>query len=498
MTFVVHTGDCREVLPLIAADSIDACVTDPPYGLGFMGKDWDHGVPGVHFWQEVLRVLKPGAHLVAFGGTRTYHRLAVAIEDAGFEVRDCLGWLYGSGFPKSLDVSKAIDKMNGRDDLRREFGAWLRVQRERAGLTAAEVNRQMGTPQGCGWWEGKGAGAKWDLHLPGRETYARLKALLSLPSDWDEYIEWAEAEREKVGEKEQGRLAVAPGAGANRSAVILDITAPATDSAKQWQGWGTALKPAWEPIILARKPLVGTVAANVQEHGTGALNIDGCRVETTDGYQDNAVTQGVNGARTSYAPAGAPRTFEPQPGGRWPANICHDGSEEVLAVFPDVKAGVAVRHNSGGKNCHSDTIKPVMDDLGYDDSGSAARFFYCAKASREDRNEGLSGFGPRVVNTDTPPGTAGASPRGSSAGRSGATENHHPTVKPTDLMRWLCRLITPPGGTVLDPFMGSGSTGKAADIEGFDFIGIELDPEYAEIARARIVGTAPLFAQGIA
>ena len=265
-------GDCRERLRSLHDNSIDAIVTDPPYGLAFMGKKWDYDVPSADIWRECLRVLKPGGHLLAFAGTRTQHRMACNIEDAGFDIRDMIAWITNKTFPKSLNVSKAIDK--------------------------AEVIAHLG------------------------------------------------------------------------------------DAARQWDGWGTALKPAMEPITVARKPLCGTVAENVLRHGTGGINVDGCRV-----------------------------------GERWPANLIHDGSDEVVGLL-----------------------------------GSAARFFYCAKASKRDRGEG----------------------------------NRHPTVKPTDLMRYLCRLVTPPGGTVLDPFMGSGSTGKAAMLEGFRFIGIEREAEYVEIAKARI------------
>lgn len=347
----VLTGDCLEVMASMPESSVDSIVTDPPYGLSFMGKDWDHGVPGEAFWREALRVAKPGAHLLAFGGTRTHHRLMCAIEDAGWEIRDCLGWLYGSGFPKSLDVSKAIDKQAGV---------------ERGG----------------------------------------------------EYLE----------------------------------SSPATPEAVRWQGWGTALKPAWEPIVLARKPLIGTVAQNVLEHGTGALNIDGCRVETKDNLNGGAYAKNGTVRNDGWGMQRGGAGEYKQPQGRFPANLIHDGSDEVVGEFPNVKAGVAIRHRSGGKNCHSDINKPPMDDMGYGDSGSASRFFYCAKASKSERGEG----------------------------------NNHPTVKPLSLMRYLCRLVTPPGGVVLDPFTGSGSTLLAALKEGFRFIGIEKEPKYVEITLRRL------------
>jgi len=339
-------GDCLEIMRDIPDGSIDAIVTDPPYGLsdhrtsdvfsclsswlagqeyrpnkkGFMGRTWDSWVPGPEVWREVFRVLKPGGHVVAFAGSRTHDLMSMALRLAGFECRDTVLWVYGSGFPKSLDVSKAIDKAAG-------------AEREVVGIDPNSANRKS-------------------------------------KSGTAAYGDYAD---------ESERL----------------ITAPATDAARQWSGWGTALKPAFEPALLFRKPLVGTVAENVLAHGAGALNIDGCRVE--DG-----------GEETSK--------------GRFPANLIHDGSDEVLAVFP----GAA--------------------------GGSAARFFYCAKASKTDRG----------------------------------TDNSHPTVKPTELMRYLVRLVTPLGGTVLDPFMGSGSTGKAAVLEGFHFLGIEQDPSYFNIATERI------------
>jgi site-specific DNA-methyltransferase (adenine-specific) len=352
MSFSLHLGNCLDTLKLMADSSVDSIVTDPPYGLSFMGKKWDYDVPSVEIWAECLRVLKPGGHLLAFAGTRTQHRMAVRIEDAGFEIRDVIAWVYGSGFPKSLDVSKAIDKAAGAE--REVVG---RNPNDRDANSAIDFN-------------GKGNGF---------------------------------------------------------------ITAPATEAARQWQGWGTALKPALEPITVARKPLGGTVAANVLEHGTGALNIDGCRVGGVES-------------------------------GRWPANLIHDGSDEVLAGFPVTKSGAL----TGGTNEYQSS------------EGSAARFFYCAKASKKDRDAGLEGFEEKAA----PASSGNRLERMGS--KSGPRANIHPTVKPTDLMGYLCRLVTPPGGIVLDPFMGSGSTGKAAVREGFRFIGCEMSPEYMAIADARI------------
>lgn len=372
MPHTLHLGDCLDILRTIPDNSVDAVVTDPPYGLSFMGKRWDYDVPSEDIWRESLRVLKPGGHLLAFAGTRTQHRMAVRIEDAGFEIRDMIAWVYGSGFPKSLDVSKAIDKMD------------------------------------------------------------------------------------------------------------------ATPAARQWHGWGTALKPALEPITVARKPLIGTVAENVLTWGTGGVNVDGCRVEASDGRplieskseeSLHAFGNGLNGSRC----AGTTTL------GRWPANLIHDGSEEVVGLFPETKSGAfnsTIQKPTNGASKGREYARMRKDRES--DSGSAARFFYCAKASKRDRDEGCEGMPIKHVGTyaqdEWSRQNMGNTP---DAVREPRT-NHHPTVKPTDLMRYLCRLVTPPEGTVLDPFMGSGSTGKAAVLEGFNFIGIEREPEYLEIARARI------------
>ncbi len=389
MTVTAYHGDSRDVLKTLADNSIDSCVTDPPYALvsitkrfgkedaapvnnagtkagrsddpyaraasGFMGKTWDTGETAFDpaFWREVLRVLKPGAHLVAFGGTRSYHRLAVAIEDAGFEIRDQLAWVYGSGFPKSHDVSKGIDKAAGAE---REVVASRRAHDIRGG---------------------------------------------------------------NLMEASQGK---------NIGSHTIDITAPATDAARQWQGWGTALKPAWEPICLARKPLIGTVAANVLAHGTGALNVDGCRVGAREKPKVTDAKHAGHSHNSYGKPSGGGKLLPP---GRWPANLLHDGSDEVLAAFP---AG----------------------------EESAARYFYTAKADKGDR-----------------------------------LGSKHPTVKPVDVMAWLTRLITPPGGVVLDPFAGSGTTGMACLREGFDAVLIEREAEYVADINRRLKHVkgedAPLF-----
>ena len=333
MLGTIACEDNMKALARMLDGSVDAIVTDPPYGLSFMGQKWDYDVPTVELWRECLRVLKPGGHLLAFAGTRTQHRMAVRIEDAGFEIRDMLAWLYGSGFPKSSNV-----------------------------------------------------GAK----LP------------------------------------------------------------------EWEGWGTALKPALEPITMARKPFKGTVAQNVHAYRTGALNIDGCRVD--------------RGTQT----------------GGWPNNVIHDGSDEVLGLLPVTEPSKA--GGMGGSNPGMWAGKRQRGRGGHTDSGSAARFFYCAKASRGEREAGLDGLEAKAKVYNGQSSRSGSKAPGSVEDKftTAPARNHHPTVKPIALMRYLIRLVTPPNGLVLDPFAGSGTTGCAAVLEGCRFTGVELVPSYAEIARLRI------------
>jgi DNA modification methylase len=406
MTFIVHHGDCREVMATLDAESVDAVVCDPPYGLSFMGKGWDHGVPGEEFWTEALRVAKPGAHLLAFGGTRTYHRLACAIEDAGWEIRDCVMWVYGSGFPKSHDVSKAIDKAAG-------------AERGRSTVRSKSVSTCYA-----------------------QDEWTRLNA-----------------------------------------GTVLDPEA-ITQEAAQWSGWGTALKPAWEPIIVARKPLCGTVAENVLTHGTGGINVDGCRVGT-EGTRRHTNHTMRGGNFEDHSPS--ERINCGSESGRWPANLIHDGSEEVVGLFPEQQSGANPSRRGSQKFRNSfgefQGNEECVSHRGAD-SGSAARFFYCAKASKADRDEGCEGLAERLTMRYGEK-AQGPLPQ-QTPSKPVPQRNHHPTVKPTALMRYLCLLVTPPGGVVLDPFTGSGSTGKAAVSEGFDFVGIEREAEYVEIARARI------------
>jgi DNA modification methylase len=391
-------GDNRWVLADLPTDSIDACVTDPPYELAFMGRKWD--ASGIAYdaevWAQVFRVLKPGGHLLAFGGTRTWHRLAVAIEDAGFEVRDSIAWMYGSGFPKSLDVSKAIDKAAG-------------AQREVVGSKPWSNSAQ---------------------HFVPNEDHTQR--------------------------------------------VNLDITAPATPAAKQWSGFGTALKPAHEPIVVARKPLIGTVAENVLAHGTGALNIDGCRIGYASDADKEQALAGDAFKRKDTSDKGWSRPWmedaervermnreakERAQGGRWPANVILDESQAAeldrqsgVVASSGVYVGDGLRRSEG--NVAVDFGGMSRPGTMYCDTGGASRFFYVPKANSSER--------PRDGDTA------------------------HPTVKPVDLMRYLVKLVTPPGGTVLEPFAGSGTTAEACVIEGFRCIAIEMTEDYLPLITQRL------------
>jgi len=384
-------GDCLEQMKTLPDNSVDAIVTDPPYGISFMAKKWDYDVPKVDVWQEAMRVLKPGGHALIACGTRTQHRMVVNIEDAGFEIRDVVSWIYGSGFPKSLNVSKAIDKAAG-------------AEREVVG------KRPVAYPDSDCW---------------------------SVPNS----------------NSTPGNFGICGSGGKKKNMdgkgnVI--ITAPATDEAKQWDGWGTALKPACEFFTLARKPLSEkTVAANVLKWGTGGINIDGCRVGSELRLHLDATAKTTP---SQFGAMGVSKAIGTTTQGRFPANLIHDGSQEVMDLFPETKSGKGSGLTPTKARSNMNASTAGINRIGHNDQGSAARFFYCPKASKKDRDEG----------------------------------NTHPTVKPTALMAYLCRLITPTGGTVLDPYMGSGSTGKAAVSEGFDFIGCELDEEYFKIATARI------------
>jgi len=405
---VIWEGNNLDTLRSMPANSVDSIVTDPPYGLSFMGKKWDYDVPSVELWAECLRVLKPGGHLLAFAGTRTQHRMAVRIEDAGFEIRDMIAWVYGSGFPKSKNVALSIDKGEGQPN------------RGRA--------------------------------IPVASTF------------------------QASDEEEENRLTSNP----------VEEYRAKTERAAPWEGWGTALKPALEPVTVARKPFDTTVAENVLTHGTGGLNIDGCRVATEDtvGASGRWGFTGDNGWNANSVESRTQNTYQHNKG-RWPANLIHDGSEEVVAGFPMTTSGTRrARQNDASESVARGRFAGNESGHFDGDTGSSARFFYCAKASKADRDEGCAEVEPQQRDESRKQGDPGGdNPRNRGAQ---PRANHHPTVKPTDLMRYLCRLVTPPGGIVLDPFMGSGSTGKAAALEGFRFIGCEIEPEYVAIATKRI------------
>ena len=457
-------GDCIKEMQKLIDDGVqvDSVVTDPPYELGFMGKSWDS--TGIAFnpktWELALKLLKPGGYLVGFSASRNYHRMAVAIEDAGFEIRDQIMWLYGSGFPKSLNVGKAIDKRNG-------------VQGDVIGtrkVTSSDIGQKSG----------------WNHLNTDRGDY--------------EYRE------------------------------IMN----------EYEGWGTALKPAHEPIVMARKPLSEkSIVDNVLKHGTGAINIDGCRIEGNDakypdtnpdfkdvgakskeaigidklsfGQTENAErkkvvrksrsedgvwTDGNSGMKaegTEYADA--------DPRGRFPANVMHDGSDVITKEFPQTgKSGSVKPIDKQKTNDVFGKYNEVKEFQAYDDEGSAARFFYCPKTSSAERNRGLENFTAKPIawgnqaKAELKRGNLdfAADGDGTKHNKVSMRLNTHPTVKPVELMKYLCRLVTPKGGIVLDPFMGSGSTGMAAKDEGFDFIGIEKDEEYFKICESRIKTTSPL------
>jgi SAM-dependent methyltransferase len=485
MSHVIHIGSNLDILPTLPDNSIDSIVTDPPYELGFMGKSWDStGIAyNVGLWKECLRVLKPGGHLLAFSGSRTYHRMTCAIEDAGFEVRDQMMWVYGSGFPKSHNISKALDKLDAVEEQtqrRFKFTAWVISQ----GVTAKQIDEATGTSMG----------GHYTTHQsqPAIMTVEHLNQCAHL---FNEIPEWVleECKKRSVESKNFNARNVlgvhkgqTPGlAGERFSSNSKNITEPNTAAAQQWDGWGTALKPAHEPICLARKPIEGTVAENVVKWGVGGINIDACRVETDPAVDDPRL--GGNGTwKSDKMAANVYGKYEGKDVsssnlGRFPANLMHDGSQEVLELFPDSNGGAAPKKSNTIKTLFQGGWKGVDREERVDfGSGSAARFFYCPKASKSDRDEGCEELMDKEWKHE------GAAIPGRADRPFLPSKNNHPTVKPTALMRYLCRLITPPGGTVLDPFNGSGSTGKAAALEGFNYIGIELSPEYVAIAEARI------------
>ena len=454
--YKLYQGNMLDMLQVIKPESIDSIVTDPPYGLtsitkrfgkedsaecqygkdgsfqrlskGFMGKEWDgSGIEyNIEAWKNCYKVLKPGGYLLAFGGSRTFHRIAVAIEDAGFEIRDTIMWIYGSGFPKSMALDKSLE----------------------AKLTTGSGNKKDFYKCNGTLEESKGKG------------YTSMKQTN------------VEQEFRNTNYQSKGQLK-------------LDAT---TELAKKFKGFGTALKPSFEPIIVARKPFKGSLVDNVIQYGVGGINIDECRVGNEErinkehGYS-NIMIGGC-------FEKGTEESKEYVVNGRFPANtiLTYDDNDfdEVCGGFPDTKCGMAIRHNSGGNTFGGEIKKPPMEDLGYNDSGSACRYFYCAKASKKDRDEGMDEF------EEVAGGSYEFRQDGSLDGKIPSRKNTHPTVKPTELMQYLIRLVTPKGGIILDPFNGSGSTGKAAMYENkernknYKYIGIELTDEYLPISKARI------------
>lgn len=500
MGIQVFHGDCRDVLRTLGEDSIEAVVTDPPYGLskepdaaevlrhwlvgddyahkgqGFMSKSWDSFVPGPVTWKEVIRVMKPGAYLLCFAGTRTQDLMGVSLRLAGFEIRDCIryeqgreawpGYIFGTGFPKSLDIGKAIDKRGGNAHLTGQIGDALRSARLSRGMTIGECDRVFcGGTTNWTWFEGRPAGQR----APTSETFRRIVAA------WPEMAEWAnavdEVEREILGKKAVGVKDGAAGGSHSYgyTAETVDITAPATEAAKKWNGWGTQLKPAHEPILLARKPLSeSTVAANVLKHGVGGLNIDKCRIPAARrplriGRGDKEVgTEGYGSISGGGQATGTTNI------GRFPANVILEASEEIessFSVFGERKSGGVThqprRSGSSGFNPERDTGTHVQRDP---DTATASRFFQRCEPDPETTRFYYS----------------------SKAGKQDRQGTAHPTTKPTSLCKYLVRLVCPPGGTVLDPFAGSGTTGVAALREGFSAILIEREAEYVEMIHHRL------------
>ena len=600
---MIYHGDLFSVLPTLAAESIDAAITDPPYGISFMGKSWDNFSPtatkerilpnheiesdnpnlkgrtrapasspsAVEYnrslagqrefqewterWaREVFRVLKPGAHLLVCGAPRSFHRMACGIEDAGFEVRDCLSWLFGSGFPKSLNVSKAIDKTGGVSCDGDAVATHIREKRKAAGISVVEMASWFPYKEVTKNWERLDAGQR----IPSAADYAVLVERLSADPTLE--IRRAAAEREVIARKGDGLAQSWARNGDAGYEKEYDVTAASTDAAKKWDGWGTALKPGWEPIFVARKPFSGTVAANALEHGTGALNIDACRIRSTDGQLAEKYASVQNaGSRenTIFGKDARDRAgAEPNDAGRWPANVllshtpdCRevgakrvkgstlqgdksndrrhrqsdfgmsagvhggftdsDGMEEVEAweCSPDcpvrlldeqtgeLASGVAVQRNGGGQRIGygSDPESGGMfrDDVGFGGTGGASRFFYCAKPSREERDYGCESLPKSKAGSLNMRTDAHAVATGNETAPS---RNIHPTVKPIKLMRWLVRLVTPPNGRVLDPFGGSFTTAMACAYEQRQFAIIEREAEYVEIGVRRVSAVNPLFA----
>jgi DNA modification methylase len=575
---ILH-GNNIELLKSIPDNSIDAVVTDPPYGLGkepnaeflmqdwiakgyhevkgsgFMGKEWDAFVPQPIFWKEVFRVLKHGGHVVSFFGTRTYDWGVMAMRFAGFEVRDCLQWLYGSGFPKSHNISKAIDKLPKANDRLIEFSELLKSRRNDLKLTISEADDLIcdGSTM-YHFLEGRNVNGVFKIYPPNKEMYEKLKLKFQI-NGWDDIVE---NNLELIG-SEVGNFGFQQNG--ERWLEQREIKKATTEQAKYWNGWGTALKPANEPIVLARKPLEKglSIAENVLKYGTGGINIDGCRVGTEERSYKGMSANIPSGAGTFRDDNWTPKDIEVNVSGRFPANV-------ILTHHPDCECvgtkkvgkgerknhddGEVSNANEGYKrpnkssythkdssvianygeetiedwNCHEDCpikildeqsgvlksgdmkgeyqafgkngiyggIKTIQEQVSYGDKGGASRFFYVAKASQKERNKGLEDFEKKPLafsnqaKAELARGNTEFADETKMHNKVQFRANNHPTIKPIKLMQYLVRLVTPPNGVVLDPFMGSGTTGIACKLEGFDFVGMEQDENYHKIAQARI------------
>lgn len=497
----IYNMDCLDAIKKIKDNSISSIVTDPPYGISFMGKKWDYDIPSVDIWKQCLRILKPGGYLLSFAGTRTQHRMAINIEDAGFEIRDMIAWVYGSGFPKSLDVGKAIDKRNGRffDD---GFKDYCNKRRKKIGLSLSDINKMMGTAETGGGFASCVMGDKLQNELPTLEMYRKLKKILKMDNRYGNLIETTEAEREITGKDGRGELKEnmfftqnikkAKEVGKSIGYGKWDKKDKAsTFEAKQWDGWGTALKPSLEPITVARKPLDGTVANNILKWGTGGINIDGCRIELNGDYKSKANGRPSQTGLSDNYNSNEANQLDTK--GRFPSNLIHDGSEEVEKSFPESDGQQVDISGTEPSEITKDIYGKFKERLASqkrNDSGSASRFFYCAKASKSERDYGLDVFEDKVLAQSN---QAIAEQKGGklNKGKSGMNtakirKNNHPTVKPLELIRYLVRLVTPPNGICVDPFVGSGTTGMACKLEGFDFIGMDKEKEYCDISNGRI------------
>lgn len=469
---MIYHGDCLEVMRRYPNNHFTNILTDPPYGLRFMGKSWDHSVPGKEFWVEALRICKPGAIMLCFGGTRTYHRLACAIEDAGWEIRDCLMWIYGSGFPKSLDITKTIDKRGGNTLY--WFADFLKTELQKKGIPQYDISKHFlsknGGITGCvsNWQNGK--------NVPTPEQFNKLCEILNLP-----FNSIHEAERDFLCKGKSGSTAIWQ---SNGGMGDFDITLPSSQLAKEFQGYGTALKPAYEPIIMAMKPLDGTFAQNAEKWGVAGINIDACRIPTDDNRAR------INKVEPGFSGGWGVKNTENNELGRWPANTLFD---EQAANMLDEQSGITKssknktsdnRYDPGGFCSERGFNGNRTPANSHNDSGGASRFFYCAKASTAERNSGCEEL----------PLKEGGIKNGSGREFSRTDQykkimmnNNHPTVKPVKLLEYLLKLITPPkNALVLDPFAGSGSTLVAAKNLGITCEGIEISEEYCEIAKARI------------